>query len=246
MRAVSAAIVPPDVTTAEAAVATDACLTAYHAVHCTGKVQPHETVLVFGLGGLGFNALQILLAHRVERVIVADQRQEVLDQAVEFGVRKEDCVPVGKDVVEFVNERKLLVDVVIDFVGVEATFAASQQLGELLPSNSAPRDQATDSNVSTRLVRPAARLVQVGLLSATNTLSINNTLAIRKQLSILCSYGGTMPDLEACLGLIAAGKLKPQVERKRMEEFPRVLKDLHEGKVRSRVALVPDEGEYVL
>ena len=101
-------------------------------MHCTGKVKANETVLVFGLGGLGFNAVQILKAHGVERVLVADQRQEVLDQAVGFGVRQDDCVPVGKDVVEFVNERKLLVDVVVDFVGREETFGASQQLGELL------------------------------------------------------------------------------------------------------------------
>ena len=91
-------------------------------------------MLVFGLGGLGFNAVQMLKAHGVERVVVADQRQEVLDQAVEFGVRKEDCVPVGKDVVEFVNERGLLVDVVMDFVGREETFGASQQLGECFSS----------------------------------------------------------------------------------------------------------------
>ena len=95
-------------------------------------------------------------------------------------------------------------------------------------------------------VRPAARLVQVGLLSPTNTLSINNTLAIRKQLSILCSYGGTMPDLEACLQLISEGKLKPQVEQKGLEEFPEVLRELHEGKIRSRMALVPGKREYVL
>ena len=97
----------------------------------TGKVKPSETVVIFGLGGLGFNALQMVLAMKVAKVIVVEQREQILAEAVNFGVPKEDVVPVGKDVVEFVQENKIVVDVVIDFVGVKDTFAASQQLGEL-------------------------------------------------------------------------------------------------------------------
>ena len=110
--------------------ATDACLTAYHAVHGTGKVTPDETVLLFGLGGLGFNALQILLRDvGVKEVIVADRRVEVLDEAVRFGVKRENVVPVDADVVEFVGSRGLTVDVVMDFVGVEQTFGAGLKIG---------------------------------------------------------------------------------------------------------------------
>lgn len=88
-----------------------------------------ETVVLFGLGGLGFNALQIVLAIGA-RVIVIDKREEVLTEAVNFGIPKQDVIPVGKDPVEFVQEHKLVVDVVIDFVGTNDTFAASQQLGK--------------------------------------------------------------------------------------------------------------------
>jgi propanol-preferring alcohol dehydrogenase len=117
------------VTPAQAAVTTDAVLTAYHAVKTTGNVKPTETVLIFGLGGLGFNALQIVLAIGA-RVIVTDKREEVLAEAIKFGVPKEDVIPIGKNAVEFVQERGLVVDVVIDFVGVNETFTASQELGE--------------------------------------------------------------------------------------------------------------------
>ena len=95
----------------------------------TAALKPTETVVLFGLGGLGFNALQIILALKA-RVIVVEQREAILTEAVNFGVPKEDVVPVGKDVVEFVQENKLVVDVVIDFVGVKETFTASQQLGK--------------------------------------------------------------------------------------------------------------------
>jgi alcohol dehydrogenase, propanol-preferring len=120
--------VPTGVTPAQAAVTTDAVLTAYHAVKRTGTVKPTDTVVIFGLGGLGFNALQIVLALG-SRVIVMDKREEVLAEAVKFGIPKQDVIPVGKDPVEFVQEHNIVVDVVLDFVGVNDTFSASQQLG---------------------------------------------------------------------------------------------------------------------
>ena len=50
-----------------------------------------------------------------------------------------------------------------------------------------------------------------------------------------------MADLEDCLDLIAKGKLKPQVETGDLNDFPEVLKRLHEGKIKSRIVLVPKE-----
>jgi propanol-preferring alcohol dehydrogenase len=104
-------------------------LTAYHAVKRTAAVKPTDTVVIFGLGGLGFNALQIILAIG-SRVIVMEKREEILAEAVNFGVPKQDVIPVGKDPTEFVQEHNIVVDVVIDFVGVKDTFTASQQLGK--------------------------------------------------------------------------------------------------------------------
>jgi alcohol dehydrogenase, propanol-preferring len=104
-------------------------LTAYHAVKRTAAVKPTDTVVIFGLGGLGFNALQIVLALG-SRVIVIDKREEVVAEAINFGVPKEDVIPLGKDPAKFVKEQSIVVDVVIDFVGVNETFAASQELGK--------------------------------------------------------------------------------------------------------------------
>jgi len=208
--------VPEGVTPPQAAVATDACLTAYHAVKRTAKVEKSETVLIFGLGGLGFNALQIVMAIG-SRVLVVEKRQAVLDEAVNFGLPKEDVIPPGEDVVAFVAKNKIVVDVVIDFVGVKETFSASQHL-----------------------LRPGGRACQVGLLGA--DLTLHNNLAVRKKLTILCSYGGIYEDVVDCLDLIAQGKLRPQVETGALNDFPSVLERLHEGKIKSRIALIP--GEY--
>lgn len=118
------------VTPPQGAVATDACLTAYHAVHRVGHIKPTDTVVIFGLGGLGFNALQIVQALRAKRVIVVEKRAEVLAEAANFGVPESDIVPADKNVVEFVKEGDVVVDIVVDFVGVKETFTASQHLGQ--------------------------------------------------------------------------------------------------------------------
>jgi propanol-preferring alcohol dehydrogenase len=226
-------LVHTGVTPAQAAVTTDAVITAYHAVKTTGNVKPTETVFIFGLGGLGFNALQIVLAIGA-RVIVTDKREEVLAEAIKFGVPKEDVVPIGKNAVEFVQERGLVVDIVIDFVGVNETFTASQELGKQI-QHWLP---CFGIGLLTRCtVRPAGRLVQVGLLGA--ELTINNILCMRKKLSILCSYGGKMEDLEDGLDLVHKGVLKPQVETGDLDDFPEVLERLHHGMIKSRIALIP-------
>ena len=109
--------------------ATDAVNTAYHAITRRGEVKPHETVFLFGLGGLGFNALQVVLSIGA-RIIVCDIRQEMLDEAAKLGVPAGDIVPVGKSPVEFVEEKGLFIDTVLDFVGTHRTFDDAQEIGK--------------------------------------------------------------------------------------------------------------------
>jgi len=78
----------------------------------------------------------------------------------------------------------------------------------------------------------------VGLLSP--ELTFRTATIVRKQLNILGSYGGTCSDIEACLDLIANGVLVPQVTTASMRDFPTILDDLHNGKVKSRIALIPE------
>ena len=98
------------------------------------QVKKEETVLLFGLGGLGFNALQVI--HKVvgARVIVSDIRQERLDAAAELGIPQDDIVPVDKSVQEFVVERGLSnkIDATLDFVGEKQTFQDAQHIGTSL------------------------------------------------------------------------------------------------------------------
>lgn len=136
-----------------AAVATDAVTTSYHAVVKRGRVQTHEVVVLFGLGGLGFNGLEVV-RNIGARVIVTDVKQDRLEEAARLGIPQEDIVPVAHSVQEFIKERGLLgkIDVTLDFVGKHQTFGDAQQIGRsfslhksyakpilTLRSNSSPR-----------------------------------------------------------------------------------------------------------
>ncbi|KAF4448640.1 alcohol dehydrogenase [Fusarium albosuccineum] len=184
--------VPEGVTPEEAAVATDAVNTAYHAIKRRGQVKSNETVFLFGLGGLGFNALQILI-HIGPRIIVSDIRQERLDEAQRLGIPSCDIVPIGIPPQDFVRKAGLdgRIDTVLDFVGTHQTFEDAQHIG-------------------------------------------------RKRLSFIFSYGGQVKDLEEVLQLIAAGSIRPQVEKRKLNEFPEVLEALGKGEVRARIALTHD------
>ncbi|KAK4941748.1 hypothetical protein LTR10_018352 [Elasticomyces elasticus] len=206
---------PAGVSAAAGAVATDACMTAYHAVVGRAQVKKGETILICGLGGLGFNALQIVV-NIGARAVVMDQRQIVLDEAMKFGVKGKDVIPPGtKDITAWIRERNLRIDTAIDFVAVPETF-----------------------KVAVESVRRAGTVVLVGLLSS--ELLIPSQSVVRRQLSILGSYAGTIFDVEACLDLIAKGVLVPQVIEGSMRDFPTILEDLHHGKIKGRIALIPE------
>lgn len=111
--------------------ATDAVTTAYHGITRRAEVKNHETVFLFGLGGLGMNALQVVL-NIGARVVVSDTRQACLDRAISLGVPVEDIVSPSVPPQDFVRNRGLInrIDTVLDFVGKHQTFEDAQQIGE--------------------------------------------------------------------------------------------------------------------
>ncbi|OQE30796.1 hypothetical protein PENFLA_c002G05075 [Penicillium flavigenum] len=206
--------VPDGIPSSVAAVATDAVKTSYHAIVRRAEVKSNETVVLFGLGGLGFNALQIVL-HIGARVIVSDIRQERLEEAARWGVPRVDLVPAGKSVQEFVRENGLQgkIDTTLDFVGTHQTFQDAQNI-----------------------VRRGGKLLCVGTLDDENTVDMK--IGIQKRLSIIFTYGGQRRDLKEVLDLISKGIIQPQVETAALKEFPQILKSVCDGKVKARVALL--------
>ncbi|KAI6825882.1 hypothetical protein KC340_g12263 [Hortaea werneckii] len=212
--------VPDSMEMPAAAVAPDAVLTAYQAVKYTGAVRPDHTIVIFGLGGVGLNGVQTALHLGVKRILVVDKRQHSLDEAVALGIPKENCFCTGdgsneKKIEQFVAENNIQVDVAIDFVGHADTILAAQML-----------------------VRPAGLIVQVGLLAQHAPLIPGYIVMHAK--TIKGNYNGSLESFAEVMELMGQGVLKPKLETGSIEDLPQVLRDLDEGKVRTRMVLLPD------
>jgi len=226
--------VPSGVTPSQAAVATDAVATAYHAIHRRGEIKKNEVVFLFGLGGLGFNALQIIRAIGA-KVLVSDVKQENIDDAMVIGVDEKDIVPIGMDIREWVQDNGWAgrIDVVADFVGTKQTFSDAQYI-----SKSSDQFRIAGALLTASVVRQAGRMLCVGTLNHDNI--VHMKVGIRKRVTIIFSYGGQLRDLAEALELIARGRLNPMVADGKLEEFPTVLRNLEAGKVKGRIALLHD------
>lgn len=110
--------IPDGVSFEQAAVASDAGMTAYHAVHASGEVTRGTRVGIIGLGGLGMAGawLAVLSGAMVYGVEI---NEEVHARALSLGVEV---------VFTDVNDLKPLgLDVIIDFAGVQETILGAVQ-----------------------------------------------------------------------------------------------------------------------
>lgn len=209
-RARSAIRVPEGVAPEQAAVATDAVLTPYHALTSVAALRSGETAVIIGLGGLGMNAIEIarLLG---AYVIAADINPAKLDQARAAGAH--EGVDAGdKEAMTALAGR--MPDLVADFVGLEVTVQHAQMI-----------------------VRPGGRVLLVGLGARTAPLITFRYGA--QQIATLGSFWGTSQELREILDLIARGSLRPLVTTAALDDVNDVLDRLREGRVEGRIALVP-------
>jgi alcohol dehydrogenase, propanol-preferring len=64
-------------------------------------------------------------------------------------------------------------------------------------------------------------------------------VVVYNALTIQGNYYGTQQSLRECLDLVAKGAIKPSIETGTIEDAAKVIKDLDEGKVKSRMVLLP-------
>jgi propanol-preferring alcohol dehydrogenase len=103
---------PDSVPFDQAAAATDAGLTSYHAVKVQGRVTSGMKVGIIGLGGLGSLGAQTVLALGA-RLFVAEKNEKVHDYARSLGAEA-----ISTDIEEFADAG---LDVVVDFAGFGTT-----------------------------------------------------------------------------------------------------------------------------
>jgi propanol-preferring alcohol dehydrogenase len=200
----------------QAAPLTDAGLTPYHAIRRSlPKLTPGTTAVVIGVGGLGHMGVQILNATTAATIIAVDQRESALKLAVEHGA--DIALESDEGTVERIREATggRGADVVLDFVGADATLA-----------------------MGAASARPMGDLSIVGIAGGTLPISF---FSIPYEVSVQTTYWGTRPELVELLGLAAGGEIGSRVTRYSLEDAPDAYDALKAGTVEGRAVVVPFE-----
>jgi len=168
----------------EAAIIPDAVSTPYAAITTTAGVRPAQSAGVWGVGGLGAHAVQVLRTIGAAPIVAVDPLPSARDRALVFGA---DLAldPTASDFAQRVRTatggRGL--DHAFDFAGVPAV-----------------RDQAAEA------LAPGGSLVLVGLMGGPLTLTDGIGFSVRGQ-RLLGHYGSMPEDVEALVTLTAYHRL---------------------------------------
>lgn len=197
-----------------AAPLTDAGLTPYHAIkRSLPLLLPGSTAVVIGVGGLGHMGVQILSALTSARIIAVDQRKEALDLAT--GIGAHHGVLAGEDaaaeVQDLVGGRG--VDVVVDFVGADATLA-----------------------LGAAVARPMGHLTIVGIAGGSLPIGF---FSIAYEVSVTTTYWGSFPELVEVLALATAGHLVAHVQRFDLDHATDAYEAMRAGSLEGRAVVVP-------
>ena len=200
-----------------AAPLTDAGLTPYHAVRRSwAKLVPGSAAVVIGVGGLGHLAVQILKATTAARIVAVDTRPEARTLAANEGA--DLTVAPDESAVATIREATggRGADVVLDFVGAEATIALGAAVSRFLGD-----------------------VTVVGIAGGTFAF---NFFAQPYEVSLQTTYWGSRPELVEVLDLAARGLLRPMITTFPLEEAVHAYHLLSSGSALGRQVIVPSAG----
>ncbi|HEX9270245.1 MAG TPA: zinc-binding dehydrogenase [Candidatus Limnocylindria bacterium] len=173
--------IPPEIPAEDACVISDALTTAFHAVARRARVQPGESVVVFGCGGLGLNVVQVA-ALMGARVIAVDLDRSKLRVAAQLGAALTIDASEG-DVAKAVRrETDGGADVAVEAIGKPKT-----------------QEQALSA------VRTGGRLVLLGF--AADPMSLPGGRVTYRELTVIGTLGCRPVDFPVVLDLVRRGKL---------------------------------------
>ncbi|KAJ6543791.1 hypothetical protein DFH09DRAFT_1249330 [Mycena vulgaris] len=204
--------VPPEV----AAIASDAGVTAYHAVQHSAKVKNGDKVLIFGIGGLGHLAVQYA-KHFGATVYACDFKPAARKFALELGATE------AFDLIELTNKTTagFTVDTTIDFIANTQTFnlAMAALRGNEVKFPSSPR------------------LVLVG--ASADNLVFNTLDIIASGVQIHGSSYGPRSALVEALDLFAKGTVQAHVHSEPLENVNKVIDELRAFEITGRKVVIP-------
>ncbi|MGW6755420.1 NAD(P)-dependent alcohol dehydrogenase [Streptomyces sp. NPDC055006] len=195
---------------------TDAGLTPYHAIkRSLPKLVPGSTAVVIGTGGLGHVAIQLLRALSPAWVIALDVNEEKLALAREVGAHE----AILSDAESVAVVRELTggkgTEAVFDFVGATSTVATAGGCA------------AVEGDVTI-----------VGLGGGSLAVGFGTT---PYEASVTAPYWGSRSELMEVLDLARSGVVSVHVETYGIDDAPTAYQRLHDGTVRGRAVILPQE-----
>lgn len=197
-----------------AAPLTDAGLTPYHAVkRSLPQLGAGSTVVVIGVGGLGHLAVQLLEALCAATIVAVDERESALALAERAGARH--LVPAGPTAAEEIRGHTggLGADVVLDFVGVDATLQTAAAAS-----------------------RPMGEVTLVGIGGGSYPFGF---FTVPYEVSLTTTYWGSLPELQEVLALAEQGRVAAEVTTYGLDDAAQAYVDLAAGRVDGRAVIVP-------
>ncbi len=196
--------IPPGVSMAAAAVATDCVASPYHALKCRGRLRAGEQVVVIGVGGLGSMAIVLARHLGAERVVAVDTSPTALERAARAGADATVLVPTDREATAISGELFGATDggaeVVLECVGRPETAS----LGALA-------------------LMPGGRLVLVGIGMEPPPIPYPQALFALLEYSVIGSFASHKEDLAEVLALAASGAIDIDAaisHRVALEEVP--------------------------
>jgi threonine dehydrogenase-like Zn-dependent dehydrogenase len=207
---------PETIPLEEASIIADAISTPYHAVKNRAQVKPGDTVVIFGCGGVGINAIQMASAAG-GYVIAVDINPRKLEWATEFGaahtINAKEVERVSKEVKKLTGGGA---DIAMEVIGNPRTIEEAFEC-----------------------VRIGGRLCVVGYTH--EAISIVAGKIMFKEMEVVGSLGCRPVDYPPLIRMVAQGKIdvKKQVtHRFKLEELEKAFDAMKEG-VSLRSIVVP-------
>jgi NAD+-dependent secondary alcohol dehydrogenase Adh1 len=209
----SIVVLPEGTNPAEVAPHADAGLTAFRAVRkASNLLEPGQTAVVIGVGGLGHIAIQLLHEMTPARVAAIDPAERGRELASLTGA---ETVLDSDGAAEAVADLTagLGADVVIDFVGEHGT-----------------------PNQAISMLKQGGTYLAVGY---GGELTLPTVELVLKEISVTGNLVGNFADLSDLMKLVTDGRVKLETKTYPLEDAVQALDDLDNGRIKGRGVLVP-------
>lgn len=205
---------PTEIPLEEASIISDAMSTPFHALKNRANLRPGDSVVIYGVGGVGLNAVQIAAALGAF-VIAVDKVEEKLQHARKLGASETINVDVENPVKAVRRITGGGADVAVEAIGIPEVM-----------------------RMAYNSVRWGGRLVIVGY--SHKDLTISAARLMFREIEVYGSLGCRIVDFPPLIDMVRRGKLKLLVSNKMpLDQINEALEMLKKGKIKTRAIVIP-------